>query len=75
MLIKFTNASETHKGNSIYINSNQIAALFEIAKTEGGSLTTIVYGGQTGVSWEVEESLGEAVKMVNSVNPKTCGCK
>lgn len=74
MLIKFTNTAEAFKGNSLYINVNQIISVFEVPKTEGGSLTTIIYGGPTGTTWEVEESLSQVVKMVNAAN-KMCGCK
>jgi hypothetical protein len=65
MFIKLTNAAEQHKGNVIHINTDQITAIYEIAKVPDGSLTTMVYGGPVGTDWEVEESLAEVMKMVN----------
>ena len=64
-MIKLTNALEAHKGNLIYINPYHISAVYEFAKEKNGSLTTMVYGGYTGVNWEVEESLSEVLKLLN----------
>jgi hypothetical protein len=64
MFIKLTNASSVHRGNSIYININQISAVFEVASEEGGSLSTRVFGGPTGQEWQVEESLNEVMKEI-----------
>lgn len=64
MMIKFTNAAGAYKGNPLYINSEWIVSVFEEA-TEGGSLNTVIYGGPTGIPWYVEESLNEAVKLIN----------
>ena len=64
MLIEFTNATEQYKGNKIYINKNQIVAVFE-SPTDGGSLATIIYGGPQGNSWTVEEGLSKAISLIN----------
>jgi hypothetical protein len=74
MLVKFTNASNDLKGNPLYINVEHITSVFE-APTDGGSLKTIIWGGPTGIGWEVEESLNEAFKLISAANSKTCGCK
>lgn len=74
MLVKFTNASDMLKGNPLYINSEHVVSVFE-SPTDGGSLKTIIWGGPTGIGWEIEESLNQAVKLINSANAKTCGCK
>ena len=66
MFIKLTNAVEQFKGNTIYINTDQITAVYEMAKTDGGSLTTMIYGGPTGSNWEVEESMSQVIKMINN---------
>jgi predicted enzyme related to lactoylglutathione lyase len=66
MFIKLTNAASGHKGNPIYINVDQIAAVFEVASEEGGSLSTRVFGGPTGQEWRVEESLGEVMTKIES---------
>ena len=55
-MIKLTNLSNDHKGDPLYINPDWIVAIFPFSNNEGGSLRTIVYGGPTGTSWEVEES-------------------
>ena len=65
MLIEFTNSAEQHKGNKLYINKDHIVAVFETATIEGGSLSTIIYGGPQGSSWNVEESLGKVVSLIN----------
>ena len=66
-MIKFTNASEAFKGDAIYINPSHVTAVYEFAKNKGGSLTTIIYGGHTGITWEVEESLGQVIKMLEQI--------
>lgn len=63
-MIKFTNDAEAHKGNPIYINPDHIAAVFESPSQPGGSLKTIIFGGPTGVTWEVEESPAEVIKKI-----------
>lgn len=64
-MIKFTNASAGRKGDPIYINSEWIVSVFE-EHSEGGSLATVVFGGPgTGTPWFVEESLSEAIKLIN----------
>lgn len=65
MFAKFTNAADLHKGSSIYISPSHVAAVYEFAKEPGGSLTTMIYGGPTGVVWEVEESLLEVLTKLN----------
>lgn len=70
-MIKFTNMVEAHQGNPIYINVDHITAVYEIAKQPGGSLTTIVYGGPIGTTWEVEESLEEVIRLINSEKKKS----
>ena len=63
-MIKFTNASMGRKGDPIYINSEWIVSVFEDHQ-EGGSLATVVFGGPGGTPWFVEESLSEAIKLIN----------
>lgn len=73
MMIKFTNAAAEHLGNPIYINTNQISAVFPQNNPNGGGQMTVIYGGQTGVTWFVDEGVEEVVKMIG--NSKSCGCK
>lgn len=63
-MIKFTNASMGRKGDPIYINSEWIVSVFEDHQ-EGGSLATVVFGGPGGTPWFVEESLSEAIKLID----------
>ena len=63
-MIKFTNSSEGRKGDPIYINSEWIVTVFE-EHQEGGSLATVVFGGPGGTPWFVEESLSEAIKLID----------
>lgn len=63
MMIKFINAHDAHRGNTIFINSNQIAAVYEEAGVIGGSLSTKIYG-VSGIVWTVEESLKEVIKKI-----------
>jgi uncharacterized protein YlzI (FlbEa/FlbD family) len=63
-MIKLTNLSEQHRGNPIYINVDHISAVYEFPKQEGGSLSTMVFGGYTGVIWEVEESLEQVLRKI-----------
>lgn len=67
-MIKLTNATAEHKGNTIYINHEWIVALFEASTELGGSLRTVVYGGPQGTSWEVEESPAEVYKLIKNVS-------
>lgn len=62
-MIKFTNAVERYRGNPIFINKEHIIAVYEHARDPGGSLVTIVYGGN-GICWEVEEGLDEVIKKI-----------
>lgn len=55
-MIKLTNLAIEHNGNPLYINPDWIVAIFPFSTDDGGSLKTIVYGGPSGTSWEVEES-------------------
>lgn len=66
MYAKLTNAVDLYKGHPIYINPDHVSAIYEVAKNPGGSLITIIYGGFQGLAWEVEESLNEAVAILNA---------
>jgi hypothetical protein len=67
MFVKLTNCSEGFKGQPLYINVNQIASIYEYPRESGGSLTTCIYGGQTGLVWNVEEGLMEVLKKIKEV--------
>jgi len=62
-MVEFTNTG-MHAGNPIWINKNQIIACYEIP-TEGGSLSTRIYGGSPAIEWIVEESLNEVIRKIN----------
>ena len=61
--IKFTNDADAHKGNPIYINRDHIAAVYDFTTPNG--IKTCIYGGQTGVVWEVSETMTEVLNRVN----------
>ena len=67
MFLKLTNTVEQYKGDPIWIKADCILAVYEWSKTPGGSLTTFVYGS-TGVSWEVEETSGQILKLIELHN-------
>ena len=62
-LLKFTNHAGGREGDPIYINSEHIVAVYE-NHDEGGSLSTVIYGGIHTVEWYVEESLDEVIKII-----------
>jgi len=62
--IKLTNDVDAHKGSPIYININHITAIYDAPVSQGGSLKTFVFGGHTGVQWEVEQSPKEVINMI-----------
>ena len=63
-LVRFTNNADEHKGNPIYINIDHISAIYEASSTPGGSLKTFVFGGYTGVQWEIAESPKQALELI-----------
>jgi len=67
MMLKFTNSSEGFQGMPVYINKDWIVSVFERPKVDGGSLSTFIFGGPSGLSWEVCESLNEVIKIIEGV--------
>jgi len=61
--VKLINDADAHKGNPIYINVDHITAVYEAAGPTGG-MKTYVFGGHTGVQWEVEESPKQIIDMI-----------
>jgi len=78
MLIKLSNAADSHRDNPIFITVEHITCIFQDAKTPGGSLTTFVHSrmGEP-ITWEVEESPTEIMKIIEAKNAKceNCSCK
>lgn len=64
--IKLTNDVADHKGSPLYINVDKIVSVSELSISPGGSLKTVIFAGP--VSWEVEESLGHVIKMIEDAN-------
>lgn len=65
--VKLINNADVHKGNPLYINIDHITAVYDVAAHQGGSLKTFIFGGYTGVTWEVEESPKEVVNKIESL--------
>ena len=61
MFIKLTNMVQDRKGDPLYINVNFIKVVYE-DHVPGGSLMTQIHA--EGVTWSVEESLGEVMKLI-----------
>jgi hypothetical protein len=61
MFIKLTNMVPERKGDPLYLNVNHIKVVYE-DHVEGGSLLTQVHAEN--VTWSVEESLGEVMKLI-----------
>ena len=61
--IRLINDTEAHKGNPIYLNIDHITAVYDVAM-EGRGFKTFVFGGHTGVQWEVEQSPKEVINMI-----------
>ena len=63
--IKLTNDHDSHKGNPIYINPDHITAVYDAVIVPGGGIKTFVFGGYTGVQWEVEESPKQIIEIIS----------
>ena len=62
--IKLTNDADNHKGNTLYINAEHITAVYEAPGNSGG-IKTFIFGGFTGVQWEVEESPKKILDLIS----------
>lgn len=69
--IKLTNNYGIQKGNPIIINTDQVASVYEEHTPDG--VKTLVYGGPTGVIWDVEESFKEVQMLLENASGK-CSC-
>ena len=71
MFIKLKNNAVGHQDEDIWINADHITAVYEHAKVHGGGLTTFVYSriGDT-ITWEVEESVFQVMKLIEEANAK-----
>jgi uncharacterized protein YlzI (FlbEa/FlbD family) len=77
MLVKLTNTSTQFMGDPIYINSDHITCIYNQPNTEGGSLKTLVHsriGSGGNITWEVEESPSEIMKLIEGKNAKCKNC-
>ena len=63
-MLKFTNSFGDRRGDPLYISKDWIVSVYE-NHTQGGSLSTAIFGGPGGTEWFVEESLSEVVKIIN----------
>ena len=75
MFIKLKNIAGEHADEYIWINVDHITAVYEHAKVRDGGLTTFVHGRVgTPITWEVEESAAQVMKLIEEVNAKRQGC-
>lgn len=71
MFIKLRNNSDEYKDEDIWINVDHITAVYEHAKVRDGSLTTYVHSRfGNNITWEVEESAREVMKLIEEANAK-----
>ena len=61
-LIKLTNNADHSRGLPLYMNPDNITAVYERALVPGGSLVTIVFS--KGIEWYVEEGLSEVTRKI-----------
>ena len=75
LFIKLKNTSGEHADEFIWINVDHITAVYEHAKVRDGGLTTFIHG-RIGVpiTWEVEESASQVMKLIEESNAKRQGC-
>ena len=62
-LTKFTNASQSHNGDPLYINADIVASVFELIEPDSdGKLqnNTIIYGVNN-IDWRVKEPIDEVI--------------
>ena len=64
----FTNASQTYYGESIAINADIVASVFELNETdaEGKSQTYTIIYGINNIDWRVKEPYLEVLASLNS---------
>lgn len=70
--IKVTNNHGIQKGNPLYINTEWVVSVFEEQTPDG--VKTLIFGGPTGVVWDVEESITEVNKKIEEVTRGKCSC-
>jgi uncharacterized protein YlzI (FlbEa/FlbD family) len=70
MMIKLQNGSPEHIGNPLYLSIDWISAVYPFAP-EGGSVMTMIYGGPTGATWIVEDSVEEVIKKIKEERERT----
>lgn len=78
MFIKLKNTAGEHADEFIWINVDHITAVYEHAKVRDGCLTTFIHGRVgTPITWEVEESASQVMKLIEETNAKRqdCSCK
>ena len=67
-LVPFTNASQAFDGDSIFINADIVASVFEIIDPDENAKLqryTVIYGVNN-VDWRVKESLLEVTAALNN---------
>ena len=76
-MIRLTNSSSLFAGEPIYINPDHITCVYYQAIVDGGSLKTLVHsriGAGDPITWEVEESAENVIKLIEEANAKCEGC-
>ncbi len=69
--IKLTNNHGIQKGNPLLINTEWISSVYEEHTPDG--VKTLIFGGPSGVVWDVEEAFKVVEKLLENVSGK-CSC-
>jgi len=69
-MIKLQNGSAEHIGNPLYLSIDWISAVYPFAP-DGSSMMTMIYGGPTGATWIVEDSVEEVIKKIKEERERT----
>lgn len=70
--LKLTNNYGIQKGNPLHINADWVVSVFEEQTPDG--VKTLVFGGPTGVIWDVEESVTEVINQLKEASSGKCSC-
>lgn len=75
MFIKLTNTAIEFTGEPIWINTEHITVVYDHPKVAGGGLTTFIHSRVgSPITWEVEESAAQVMKLIEEANAKRQGC-
>ena len=69
--IKLTNNHGIQKGNPLLVNVDWVTSVYEKHTPDG--VKTLIFGGPSGVDWDVEESFKEVHSLLENASD-SCSC-